>query len=121
MKPLLKKDIPSFLDRFDNFTSSEIRELKVITPTSFELTLTTQDKARAYDWITLSIAFNGIIDAKLVDESNLAHIDLSDGMSIVDDNGMFAFGVGECYNTSCIKSSVLYIVSKEIKYNEGIF
>lgn len=90
MKPLLKKDITNFLDRFDNFSSSEIRGLQVLTPSSFELTLATQDKARAYDWITLTLNFNEVNDAKLVEEKNLPHIDLSEGMSLIHEGDMFA-------------------------------
>jgi hypothetical protein len=121
MKPLLKNELGKFLDRFANFTSAEIRELNLISATSIEMVLATQDKARAFDWISLKIQFNVVYDARLVDENKLGFISMDNGISIINEDNKFAFGVGECYNISSIQNSVLYVLCSDIKYQEEIF
>ncbi|MEN4053056.1 MULTISPECIES: hypothetical protein [Sulfurimonas] len=121
MKPLHNSEITKFLERFDDFKESEIHSLKIISPTEIEITLTAQDKARAYDWLTLSILFSGVNDAKLIDESKLAYIDLDDGVSIIKEGNNFAFALGRYQNISSLKDAQLYIISQNIKYNEGAF
>lgn len=121
MKPLLKTELDKFLDRFANFTSAEIRELNLLSATSIEMVIATQDKARAFDWISLKIQFNGVYDAKLIDESNFNFLNMNDGISIINEGNNFAFGVGECYNISSIQNSILYILCSDIKYQEEIF
>ena len=121
MRPLLQKDIQQFLERFDNFKESEIRSLDVISPTTLTLTLTAQDAARGFDWISVEFEFNGVEDAKIVQESQLDFLDMSEGISLLFEENLFAFGVGECYNIAAVKNSACYIVSKGLKYQEGAF
>ena len=109
------------LQRFDNFKDAELRSLKVVTPTHIQLTIATQDKARAFDWITLELDFIGVSDAKLVEENKLPYIDMDDGVTLLHNNHEFAFGIGACYNALTIKNSILYIISHELKYKEGQF
>lgn len=121
MKPLLRHELQEFCERFENFQDAELRSLKLISPTDIELTLAVQDKARAYDWISLMLAFNTITDAKLIEDEKLHLVDMNDGAAIIDSDGMFAFGIGQCYNSSTVKSSTLYIISENLKYQEGSF
>jgi len=46
---------------------------------------------------------------------------MSDGVSIINENNKLAFGIGECYNISNIKSSTCHIECSGIKYEEGLF
>jgi len=119
LKPLTKID--EFLKRFDNFKDGEVRLLEVISPTTMKITLAGQDSARDFDWITVSLEFSNVSDAKLLEQNRLALIDMSDGVNIINENNSLAFAIGECYNISAIKTSVCYIVSSSIKYEEGLF
>ena len=121
MKPLTSPALPKFLDRFDNFKGGELRLLDVVSPFEIKITLATQDKARAYDWITIELLFSGVQAANLVEENQLGFIDMQDGVNIIFEENNFAFGIGECYNISNIKSSSLYIISETLKYQEGQF
>ena len=109
------------LERFDDFKGSEIRTLKIISPTEIELTLTAQDRARGFDWITLSMLFSGVSDARVVDENKLAYLDLDDGVSIQKEGDNFVFALGNYANSTAFKDAQLYIISKNIKYTEGAF
>ena len=121
MKPLLTKDLGDFLKRFDNFRDAEFRHVQIISPTIITITLAVQDRARAFDWITITLEFSGVIDAVLIDNSKLNMVDLSDGISILHEDNKFYFGTGDCKTISNIKSSTCHIVGSTLKYQEGSF
>lgn len=109
------------LERFCNFKDAEFRSIDIISQTEIKLTFATQDSARDFDWITVALEFNGISDAKLLKESHISLVDMSDGISIIKDENRFAFAIGECYNISTIKSASCFIIASSLKYQEGLF
>lgn len=112
MRPLLTKEIDSFLKRFGNFVDGEIREVKLISPTVIEMTIAGQDEARGFDWITVNFEFSGVSNATLTDESQTIHVDMNDGISIENVDNKFVLS---------IKNATFKIVSQAIKYQEGQF
>lgn len=121
MKPLTLKELPSFVERFSHFEDAEFRSLDIISPIQINITLAVQDSARAHDWITVTFEFNTVTDAKLLKNNQLSLINMSDGANIIKYKNLFAFGIGECYNISNIKSSSCYIIASSLKYKEGQF
>ena len=121
MKPLLKNDINSFLERFGNFIDAEFREINIISPTTLTITFATQDSARAFDWVTVTLEFSGMSDAKLLESSKLSMIDMSDGVSIVKDSETYGFAIGTTQTISGIKNATVFAISSNIKYEEGLF
>jgi len=121
MKPLLAKDLDTFLKRFGYFRDGEFRHVEIISPTTISLTLATQDEARAFDWVTITLEFNGVSDAVLLDNSKLNLVDMGDGISIINENNLFHFGIGKCNNLSSIQTSTCQVVSSSLKYEEGLF
>ena len=114
-------NIPAFLKRFNNFKDAEFRSIDLISPLQIKLVFAVQDEARAFDWITISLEFNGVVDARLLEHNRLSLVDMSDGINIVKDGELFAFAIGECYNISNIKNSVCYLIANDLKYQEGLF
>ncbi|MBU1659785.1 hypothetical protein KKG72_12165 [bacterium] len=121
MKPLLAKDLKAFLQRFDNFRDCELRSINVVSPTNITITLAAQDVARGFDWISIEIEYNGVIDSQLLDNSKLSLVDMSDGISIINEDNKFAFGIGERTTLSSIKNSTCQVICSNVKYKEGIF
>jgi len=121
MRPLLPSEITKFLDRFNSFKESEIRSLKVSSPTEIQLVLTAQDKARGFDWITVTFLFNDIDNARLIDENKLSYVSMDDGITIINENQLFAFAVGKYQSLQSAQEAQLYLISKTIKYNESEF
>ncbi len=121
MKPLLAKELPSFVSRFGNFVDAQIRSIDVISPTTINVIIACQDMARGFDWLSINLELSNITDARLLEESKLSLIDMSDGISIIYDDNKFAWGVGAYDNLSSIKNSTTYIVSSNIKFKEGAF
>lgn len=119
MKPLLKKDLSSFLKRFDSFRESELHSIEIITPTTVKITLTAQDSAREFDWIVVALEFSNVSDAQLPQNSKLAHIDMSEGITIIFSDAQIAFGIGNYDNFPSITNSICSIKAASIKYEES--
>lgn len=120
MKPLLDKNLTPFLKRFDGFIDAELRSIEIVSPTTVKITLAAQDSARGFDWITIELEFNGVNDARVLDNSKLSHIDMSNGITLIYADNQFVFGVGD-YNYSNITDSICYIKAISLKYLEGGF
>jgi hypothetical protein len=121
MKPLLTKEMNSFLERLGNFVDAEFRDIEIISPTTIKITLAGQDSARGFDWITVEFEFSGVNDARLIENSKLPHVDMSDGVNILCEDGLFTFGIGKETTISSLKNSICQITSSTLKYQEGQF
>ncbi|MBE0513514.1 hypothetical protein [Sulfurimonas sp.] len=121
MRPLLKKDCNAFLKRFDNFIDAELRFIEVVSATTVKITLAAQDNARGFDWITLTLEFNGIKGALLLENSKLSHVDMSEGITLLCEESRFAFGIGSYTNLRNITDSLYYIKADSLKYLQGEF
>jgi len=121
MRPIIAKTLPEFLDRFTNFKDAEFRSIEVSSATEITLVFAVQDNAREFDWITIAFEFSGVEDARLLEKNKLSFIDMREGISLLDFENKFAFAIGECYNSSSVVDSTCYVVSKSLKYKEGLF
>lgn len=121
MKPLHAKDLNSFLKRFDNFINGEFRSVEIASPTSIVATFATQDSSREFNWISIDFEFSGVDSAKILDNKKLSFVDMSDGISIINEDNKFSFGIGKCDTLDNIMNSICHIISTSIKYREGSF
>ena len=121
MKPLLAKDLGSFLQRFENFQGAELRNIEVLSPTTLKVTMATQDSARAFDWISMELEFNNVEDAKLLEATKLSFVDMSEGITLIYEDKKFAFAITNGYNINNIQDAQCYIVSESLKYQESNF
>lgn len=121
MKPLNKNSTKELLARFDNGVNAEIRSLTPITATNFQLRLSMQDANRGYDWIDIIFDFEGVSDARLLEDAQLAHIDMSEGISLIYETDYIAFALGEVARISQAKESTLFILAQSLKYEEAHF
>ncbi len=112
MKPLLKTDIKSFLERFESFKDAEFRSIYINSPFNITLTFAVQDAGRDFDWITIKLEFEGVSNASLIEESKLEYVDMSDGINITHNGTSFALKI---INSTC------HIESSSLKYEEGLF
>ncbi len=119
MQPIT--NIDSFLKRFNNFIDAEFRSIEVLSATTMRVVFATQDEARGFDWITVTLEFSEINDAKLLDDSKLSLVDMQDGISLITEDKTVGFALGKYNTITSIKDSICYITSNSIKYSEGSF
>jgi hypothetical protein len=121
MQPLNATKFKTFLQRFNHFIDAEFRDVTIQNATTFTLTFALQDEARAFDWITLSLEFSGIKDAKLLEDKQLHFIDMSEGISLFTQDGVIYFALAKVSTPSLVESAPLYIKATSLKYKEGQF
>lgn len=116
IKPLNGTNLAQLLARVENGRHGEIRQLKTLSPSSIEIRLSVQDTARGYDWIDIVFVINGVSDAKLVSDSALGLLDMSDGICAEIESGRCAVAVGAyCHR---INESSLYVIGTSMGYEE---
>ncbi len=112
MKPLLATQFDEFLKRFDFCKDGEVQNVTIKSPSEISIKLTTQDSAKDFDWISITLEFSGVIDASLVDSSKLHLLDMGDGISLEKNKTDFIFK---------INNSTLFIKFSTLKFKEGLF
>jgi hypothetical protein len=105
------------VERFDNVTGGELVSIEMLTPISFKIALTAQDKNRAFDWVNLNFEVSGVKDARLVEDKALKAIDMSEGVNISFEEESVKIGFG----SNEYLSSPLYLEATTLKYEESEF
>ena len=118
MRPLSKNEIETFQSRFERFVDSEIKSITVLSPTVLRILLGVQDSALGFDWIDLSFELSNVSEANLIDNSKLAYLDMTEGMSIVFEDNKFVFCYGDYSSIRTAKDSALFVICDSIKYEE---
>lgn len=121
MKPLNKSTATALLTRISNGTACEIQSITPKTATSFELRISAQDANRGFDWIDIIFTFDGVSDARLLEDNKLAHLDMTEGFSIIYEEGSIGFCLGAVTTLTRAKDSVLFIQAQSLKYEEAQF
>ena len=119
MKPLIQSGLEDFLYRFESFANAEVFNIDVISPTSIKIEINTQDRQRSFDWIGLDILFEDVVEANLIENKKLKYVDMDDGLSILYENGLFYFMVGDYKTPNGTKNALCYIISKSLKFQEA--
>ena len=119
MKPI--SNLKGFLERFDDFKNAELRSIDIVSATEIKIVFATQDRARDFDWLCIEFLFSGINDAKLIESAKYSLIDISEGITIFNENNKIGFSIGRYNKLSTIKDALFYIVSANIKYKETQF
>ena len=119
MKPLIHLSLDDFLYRFENFQNSQITAIDIISPVSIAVSIDVQDRQRSFDWIGMRFLFEEIVDASLIESSRLAYIDMDEGLSILYENGLFYFMIGDYKTPNGTKDALCYIIAKSLKYQEA--
>ena len=121
MKPLLKNKSTELLTRIDKAIDGELISVVMNNPQSFTVEFSVQDKNRGYDWINIAFEVDGVIDAKLIEDSKIAFVDMSDGISLIYEEGIVLLAVGNYNTLQSAKSATLYLEGTTIKYEERPF
>ena len=122
MKPLLSQnDIDNLLNRVERGVDAQNLSIKLISPIKMEFRLSVQDSHRDFDWIDLIFEIDGVSDARLLEESQLLHVDMSEGISLINNSCVSGICLGTYNDTSGFRDSTLFILGESLKYKEAPF
>jgi hypothetical protein len=121
MKPLLPNKTAELLTRIDDATDGELVSIIMNNPQNFTVELSVQDKNRGYDWINIAFEIDGVIDANLLDEGKLSLVDMSEGITLLFEEGLYGIGVGDYKSIEALKSAPVYLIGNALKYEERPF
>ncbi len=118
MKPLHVSELNNFLSRFQRFIGSEIKTITLKSPTVIEVSVSVQDAARQYDWIDLVFELSNVSNALLMENSKLAYLDMSEGITVIVSAKEAIFCYGDYVSHESAKDSPLHIFAQSIKFKE---
>lgn len=121
MKPLLATKTDELLTRIDNAVGGELRSVVMNSPLNFTVELSVQDANRGHDWVNIAFEVDGVSNARLIDDEKLPFVDMSDGISVIFENGSCAVSVGKYHSLEAMESAVLFLKGSSIKYEERLF
>jgi len=121
MKPLRADNLESFNRRFNYAKDAMLNSLDVIDATTISLRLSVQDEGRGFDWIDIVVEVSGVSDARLVDDNRLSLIDMSDGLSVIFEDGVVIVAVGSYKRVDSAVNAPLFIKGSTLKYQENSF
>ena len=121
MNPLYKTTLSSLLTRIDNAINGELRSVVMNSPVNFTVEFSVQDANRGNDWINIAFEFDGVSDARLVENNKLPFVDMSEGITVVIEEGICGLAIGRYSSIAALKDATLYLVGSSIKYEERPF
>ena len=121
MTPLLPQKFQELLTRIDHAKDGELISVTMNNPQNFTIEFSVQDKNRGYDWINIAFEIDGINDARFIDDNSLSLIDMSEGISLVEENGEIGLSVGAYSTVSALRDAKLFILGQSVKYEERPF
>lgn len=101
-----------------NFKGSEIRFISVVSATTIQIKLSVQDSARDFDWIDLLLELSDVTQAQILDEKRVHLLDMDEGINLFFQDGQFILCHGNYNSIQNVQDSLLYTISKSIKYKE---
>ena len=121
MQPLHSNKTKELLTRINNGIDGEIRSVIMNSPTNFTIELSVQDRNRGNDWINMAFEIDGVSDARLVEDNKLPFVDMSEGITIVFEDGTCALAIGKYSSIETLKDATLYLTGSSLKYEERPF
>jgi hypothetical protein len=121
LKPLHANKTPELLTRIDHAINGELVTVIMNSPTNFAIELSVQDRNRGNDWINIAFEIDGVSDARLVEDNKLPFVDMSEGITIVFENGICGLAVGNYSSIEALKDAALYLIGSSVKYEERPF
>ena len=121
MQPLHSNKTKELLTRINNGIDGEIRSVVMNSPINFTIELSVQDRNRGNDWINMAFEIDGVSDARLVEDNKLPFVDMSEGITIVFEDGTCALAIGKYSSIEALKDATLYLTGSSLKYEERPF
>ena len=111
------EQIDTILKKYNNFKDAQVRSVQNLTESSKLLTLVVQDDD-GEDINTVKVTFNNINDSRVLVNDVLPFLDMMSGITILKENNLYGFAVGNCSAMLHVHSAPMYIISSDIEIEE---
>lgn len=108
------QEINTLLEKYDNFKGAQIRSVEYISLTERIVTLGDEDED-GEDMYSVKLTFSDIQSSKILEQSVLSYLDMSSGITLIKENGLYGFAIGKGSAMLHVHNAPIYIVAAKIK------
>jgi hypothetical protein len=108
------QEINTLLEKYNNFKGAQIRSVEYISLTERIVTLGDEDED-GEDMYSVKLTFSDIQSSKILEQSVLSYLDMSSGITLIKENGLYGFSIGKGSAMLHVHNAPIYIVAAKIK------
>ncbi|MBL1243771.1 MAG: hypothetical protein COA39_005160 [Sulfurimonas sp.] len=108
------QEINTLLEKYNNFRGAQIRSVEYISKTERIVTLGDEDED-GEDMYSVKLTFSDIQSSKILEQSVLSYLDMSSGITLIKENGLYGFAIGKGSAMLHVHNAPIYIVAAKIK------
>ena len=112
------KEIEDILARIIQGVDAEFTCIELRSPTELCLSFNVQDEARGFDWVGITFMFDGVSAAQLISENEVNMLDMSDGFTLLKEDGEFGFAIGTYKRMSHLHDARFFVTAESVKFDE---
>lgn len=110
------KEIEDLLQKYNHFKYEQLRSVKQQPDTKI-VTLVVQDD-EGEDVNTVNITFRGINASRILENSVLSLLDMGSGITLIKENNLYGFALGQGTTMLHVHNAPLYIVASDVEIEE---
>lgn len=112
------EEINTLLEKHNKFKYAQIRSIEQLSDDTRTVTIVVLDDDGEEDLHTVKIEFIDIKSSRILQNDVLGYLDMSFGISIIKENNLYGFALGNGSAMLHVHNAPLYIVSSSIKIEE---
>jgi len=112
------QEINALLQKYNHFKYEQIRHIEQREDGSKIVTLVVLDE-NGEDQNTIKLTFSGITASKILVNDVLSFLDMGDGITLIEENGLYGFATGHGTAMLHVNSAPLYIIASELTIEEN--
>lgn len=111
------EQIDSLLEKYDHFKDAQIRSIQQPSDTSAIVTIVVQDDD-GEDINTITLEFDQIKESRILVDHVLPFLDMMGGISLINENDFYGFGVGSGSAMLNIHNAPMFIIASELSIED---
>ena len=105
------------LEKYNNFKYEQIRSVEHHEDGSKTVTIAVMDDD-GEDTNIVNLTFSNINDVKLLVNDVLSYLDMTSGITLVKENGLYGFAIGNAAAMHYVHNAPLYIIASDLKIED---
>ena len=114
----MKEEIKNLLEKYNNFKDAQIRSVDFLEDDAKRVTIVVQDDD-GMDINSVEITFSNISKSHILQNHVLPFLDMMNGVSIIEENGLYGFALGNDTAMLHVHNAPFYIIASEIQIQES--